>query len=50
MAEEIKPTPVLSGEDADEFLKKMFEPPTEEEIAYMKEAMKMFKNHDPFKD
>ena len=47
MAIPIAPTPVLEGKDADEFARKMFEPPTEEEIEYMKKTIEMFKNHNP---
>jgi len=47
MAQPIAPTPILKGKDADEFARQMFEPATEEEIAYMKNVIKMFKNHNP---
>jgi len=48
MAEPIAPTPTLSGKDADEFVKKMFEPASDEEIAFIKEVIETFKDHDPF--
>ena len=48
MAEPIASTPTLRGKDADEFIKKMFEPLSEEEIDFIEEIMEMFKNHDPF--
>lgn len=47
MAKPIASTPTLEGKDADDFVKQMFEAPTEEEIAYMKETFEMFKNHNP---
>ena len=50
MARPIEPTPTLYGKDADEFVRKMFEPPTEEEKKFAKEIMEEFKNHDPFVD
>ncbi|MBZ9570551.1 hypothetical protein KQY27_03200 [Methanobrevibacter sp. TMH8] len=44
MAEPIAPTPTLEGKDADEFVKKMFEPASLEEMAFMKETIEMFKD------
>jgi len=48
MATPIAPTPTLHGKDANEFVEKMFEPPSEEEIAFIKEIIEMFKDHDPY--
>ena len=48
MAQEIAPTPVLSGKAADEFVEKMFEPLTEKEIAFIEDIMETFKDYDPF--
>jgi len=50
MAEKIKPTPTLYGKDANEFVKKMFEPPSKEEIEYNKKVLERFKEHNPLKD
>ncbi len=48
MAKEIEPTPILSDEDADEFVRKMFEHPSEEEIEYMEKIIERFKDHNPY--
>ncbi|MDO5849263.1 MAG: hypothetical protein Q4P18_06995 [Methanobrevibacter sp.] len=45
MARPIEPTPVLEGEDAIEFLKRMNQPPSKEQIKMferMKKAKKIF--------
>ncbi|WP_409200273.1 hypothetical protein [Methanobrevibacter sp. DSM 116169] len=38
MARPIKPTPTLTGEDAIDFLKRMNEPPTKEDIEFAKKV------------
>ena len=48
MANPIKPTPTLYGEDAKNFLKKIEEPPRREAIDFMKEILETFKDFDPF--
>ena len=50
MVDKIKPTPTLYGKNANEFVKKMFEPPSKEEIDYYKKVIKRFKNHNPLLD
>ena len=50
MAQPIAETPVLRGEDANRFVRKMFEPATKEEIEYIKKIIARFKDHDPFDD
>jgi len=50
MAQPIAETPTLRGEDAKRFVRKMFEPPTKEEIAFSKKIQKKFKDHNPLLD
>ena len=50
MVRPIEPTPMLYGKDADEFARKMFEPPTKRQKELAKEIMEEFENHDPFVD
>ncbi|OPY24048.1 MAG: hypothetical protein A4E26_00566 [Methanobacterium sp. PtaU1.Bin097] len=47
MATPIAPTPILKGKDALRFLKKMEEPPTKEEVEFLKKAIETYKKH-PF--
>ena len=47
MARPIEPTPILYGENAEEFLKKINEPPSLKDIAFMKEVLETFKDFDP---
>ncbi len=44
MAEPINATPVLKGEDAKRFIKRLNMPPTKEERMYAKEAKRVFEN------
>ncbi|MCL2115200.1 MAG: hypothetical protein FWH29_03145 [Methanobrevibacter sp.] len=50
MATPIAPTPTLKGNDADEFVKKMFESPSKKKIAYMKKVRERFKDGNPLID
>lgn len=47
MATPIAPTPVLKGKDAKRFLERMKKPPTEEEVEFLKKAIKTYKEN-PF--
>jgi hypothetical protein len=47
MARPIAPTPTLKGRDAERFLEKMEEPPTMEEVEFLKKAIKAYKEN-PF--
>jgi len=50
LARPIAPTPTLYGKDADEFVRKMFEPPTKRQKEFAKKLHEKFKDHDPFVD
>ncbi len=43
MASKVNPTPTLTGDDADRFVKKLNTPSTKEEIEALKRAKKTFK-------
>ena len=46
MAKPIAPTPILYGKEAEQFLDRIMEPPSKEEIKYMKELIKKFEEFD----
>ena len=48
MANPIKPTPTLYGEDGEHFLKTIEEPPTPEAIEFVKEILEDMGKYEPF--
>ena len=50
MAKPIAPTPILYGKEAEDFLDKMMEPPSEEKIKFMKEILKNFEKFNYFEN
>ncbi|MDR3290552.1 MAG: hypothetical protein LBT10_00225 [Methanobrevibacter sp.] len=47
MAQPIKPTPTQYGKHADEFMRMISEPPSEEKKEFMRKIKKRFENLDP---
>lgn len=45
MARPIASTPTLKGRDAERFLEKLEEPPTKEEVEFLKKAIKAYKEN-----
>ena len=48
MAKPIAPTPILYGKDAEQFLDRIIEPPSEEEKKFIKELVEKFKEFDNY--
>ena len=48
MANPIKPTPTLYGEDAERFLRIIEEPPSEETIAFINDVLETMEEYEPF--
>ncbi|MCL2115975.1 MAG: hypothetical protein FWH29_07125 [Methanobrevibacter sp.] len=46
MSTPIAPTPIIYGEDADEFVEKMFKPFSKEKKAHFKKVLEMFDDED----
>jgi hypothetical protein len=47
MAKPIEQTPVLYAEDAEEFLKNIDKPASQEDITFMKEILEIFSDFNP---
>ncbi|MCL2156642.1 MAG: hypothetical protein FWH54_01320 [Methanobrevibacter sp.] len=46
MAKPIAPTPTLYGKEAEDFLDRLREPPSKEEIKFIKDLVKSFKDFE----
>lgn len=50
MAKPIAPTPTLYGKEAEDFLDRMMEPPSEEEKKFIKQLLKDFEKFNYFEN